>query len=344
MKTDDTKGVYDAEQFKRQNAVLRKYAAIYKASEDKIGCQKIYVDIAGGIEEAFILDELIFFTLPRLETGKSGLRIWKEGVLWMAVSRTEWWNRKRLTPKQADGAIERLLKKELIFKEIFLFNKQPTTHLRLNAVEFLKRYGEVLEKENQPEDEADTIQKDINDLYEMMGVPVEDTPKGIPEKEEGIPFKEGVSPKGDFINSPDTTSTHPFIGANAPLDWKLGHGQEITAEDLDGEREKQMVDAANLLATTFGQYARRAFDIALAFMKARNVVIPEKKIKGQRAAVREMLEANITAQHIRAAVDKLIADGMTVVDLFSVQNTAFAIANPAPEQKATNPQGLEIGF
>lgn len=178
----------------------------------------------------------------------------------------------------------------------------------------------------------------------------------FPKMEEGSKSRLLVIPVDQYQSTEITTLVNPVdpnhpltvlepsIGIDMPLDWKLSHGQAITAEDLDGEREKQMVDAANLLATTFGQYARRAFDIALEFMKARNVVIPEKKIKGQRAAVREMLEANITAQHIRAAVEKLIADGMTVVDLFSVQNTAFAIANPAPEQKATNPQGLEIGF
>ena len=77
----EPKGEYNIEQIKKENAVLRRYAIIQKAAEEKIGCQKIYVDIAGGIEEAFILDELIFFTLPRPETGKSGLRIWKDGVL-----------------------------------------------------------------------------------------------------------------------------------------------------------------------------------------------------------------------------------------------------------------------
>jgi hypothetical protein len=203
------KGKYDVELIKRENAALRKYAAIQKASEEKIGCQKIYVDIAGGIPEAFILDELIFFTLPRPETGKSGLRVWKDGVLWMAVSRSEWWERKRLTPKEADGAITRLLNRCLIFKDHFLFNKQKTTHLRLNIPLFFKLYSEFLEKQDPPEDESNTIQKDINDLYAMMGMTGEDTPKGIPDGEQGIPVKDTPSLNGDSINSPHTTSTHP---------------------------------------------------------------------------------------------------------------------------------------
>jgi hypothetical protein len=205
----EKKGTYDVELIKRENAALRKYAAIQKATEEVIGCQKIYVDIAGGIPEAFILDELIFFTLPRPETGKSGLRVWKDGVLWMAVSRSEWWDRKRLTPKEADGAITRLLNRKLIFKGHFLFNKQKTTHLRLNIPLFFKLYSEFLERQDPPEDESDTTQKDISDLYAMMGMPKEDTPEGIPEKAEGIPVKDTPSLNGDSINSPNTSPTQP---------------------------------------------------------------------------------------------------------------------------------------
>jgi hypothetical protein len=178
----EKKGKYDVEILKRENVVLRKYAAMQAAAEETVGCQTIYVDIAGGLEDGFVLDELIFFTLPRPETGRSGLRVWKDGVLWMAVSRTEWWNRKRLTPKQADGAIKRLVNKELVFKEMFLFNKQKTTHLRLNVPEFFKRYTEILEKRNPPEDEGDTMLKDIQDLYEMLGIP-----KGNTRRGQGIP-------------------------------------------------------------------------------------------------------------------------------------------------------------
>jgi hypothetical protein len=206
----EKKGKYDVEILKRENAVLRKYAAMQAAAEETVGCQTIYVDIAGGLEDGFVLDELIFFTLPRPETGRSGLRVWKDGVLWMAVSRTEWWDRKRLTPKQADGAIKRLVKKELVFKEMFLFNKQKTTHLRLNVPEFFKRYTEILEDRNPPEDEGDTMLKDIQDLYEMLGIPKGNTPQvEPPQKEQGIPEGNKVSPNGDSINIPHASSTHP---------------------------------------------------------------------------------------------------------------------------------------
>lgn len=214
----EQQGNYNIEQIRKENAVLRKYAAFQKAFEDKIGVQKIYIDIAGDIESAFILDEIIFFTLPQPDKPKSALRIWKDGVLWMAVSRSEWWERKRLTARQADRAIEKLLEKNLIFKTLHRFKGQATTHLRLNVPEFFKLYSEALEKANPPENENDTIIKDIGDLYAMMGEPEQVLPNGdtppevLPDGHEVLPDGDTASPNGESNNIPHASSTHPKRG------------------------------------------------------------------------------------------------------------------------------------
>ena len=70
-----------------------------------------------------------------------------------------------------------------------------------------------------------------------------------------------------------------------------------------------------------------AADLALAFMRARDIIIPEGKIKGQRKAVREMLEMGVRPEHITEAVQQLLIKGMTVIDLFSVSKTAQDLAN-----------------
>ena len=193
------------EQQKREFAALRKYAAIQQSVEDKIGVQKIYVDITADIEAAFVLDEIIFFTLPRPGT-RSGLRVRKNGILWLAVSRREWWDRKRLTARQADRAIDKLIAKNLIHKELHRFNGQATTHLRLNVSEFFKLYAVALEKSNPPEDESDTILKDISDLYAMMGEPEKVSPNG----DTPLPNGDTVSPNGESNNNPHTSSTQPI--------------------------------------------------------------------------------------------------------------------------------------
>lgn len=202
--------IQDAEQRKREFSALRKYAAIQKSQEDKVCVQKAYIDIAGDIEAAFVLDELLFFTLPRPETGKSGLRVWKEGFLWMAVGREDWWERKRLTARQADLATEKLIEKKLVFKEVHKFNGLNTVHLRLNVEEFFKAYTQILDKANPPEDGEDTIIKDIADLYEMMGE--SRLPNGgLPNGDGRLPNGEMVSPNGDFLNNPHTSLTQPDV-------------------------------------------------------------------------------------------------------------------------------------
>lgn len=204
----EQQGEYNLDKIRREHAALQKYAAIQKAAEDKIGVQKIYIDITGDWEAALVLDEIIFFTLPR--DGKiSGLRVWKDGVLWMAVQRAEWWERKRLNPRQADTAIKKLEDQDLVIKKIFKFNGQTTTHLRLNISKFFERYMEELEKQNPPEDQTNTITKDLKDLYEMMGEPAELQNGDSQNGETESPKCETESPNGNSINTPHTSDTQP---------------------------------------------------------------------------------------------------------------------------------------
>jgi hypothetical protein len=50
-------------------------------------------------------------------------------------------------------------------------------------------------------------------------------------------------------------------------------------------------------------------------------------LKGQRKALKEMLEMHVTPGNITDAVYQLTNKGMTVVDLFSVSKTAIDLAN-----------------
>jgi hypothetical protein len=203
---------YITERAKAENAMLKKYSAMQKASEDRIGCQKIYIDMTGDIEAAFVLDEIIYYTLPR-DGHKSGLRIWKGGYLWMAVRRSEWWERKRLTERQADRAIEKLIELNLITKSVHKFNGQPTTHIRLNIPEFFKNYAVQLEKMVPSESEIDSIIHDISELYEIMNWAEEDSPSSkspngkLPNGDTESPNGDTESPNGDFINNHYTITT-----------------------------------------------------------------------------------------------------------------------------------------
>jgi hypothetical protein len=131
------------------------------------------------------------------------------------------------------------------------------------------------------------------------------------------------------------------IGASAPpdlgLEWKLTHNQKVSQHDLDLQKEAEYRNSAGLIATGMGINSMVAFDIALSFMQARQIVIPESKVKGQRKAVKEMIQSRVSGEHVKQAVKKLIEENMTIVDLFSVSRTACDLANPKPESK--KPEG-----
>lgn len=137
----------------------------------------------------------------------------------------------------------------------------------------------------------------------------------------------------------------PKTGANAPItempiDWQLAAGVS-TVTPLD-EKEAQIKDAANLIATGTGTRSSLYYSIAYAFMKARQIVISQSDVKGQRKAIKEMLEYNVQPDHVTQAVQKLIDAGMTFTDLFGVKKTAISLANAVTE--GYNPQGIEVGF
>jgi hypothetical protein len=352
---------YDIEKVKLEMAALRKFAAIQRAAEEKVCAQKIYIDMVDDLEAGLVLDELMFFTLPRPETGKSGLRVWKDGYLWMAVQRTDWWERKRLKPRQADRAIEKLEAKSLIVKAVYKFNGTPTTHLRLNVPEFFKQYGAVLDTSNPPESQEDTITQDLADLYEMMGLTenlpkVEDAGNGNHQMViSNSPNGEAKSPNGEILNNPHqpshTTNGNrkrlPPISLGAANLLAIGASDEQVAAALDDEvqRQARMVDAANEIAKGgFGMAAPEAYAIALIFMQSMDVVIPKSQYKGQRAAIREMLDWGATAEHVKLALIELKRHpNLSIADLHSVKKQALAVKNKEASQPQTQASGFLIG-
>lgn len=154
--------------------------------------------------------------------------------------------------------------------------------------------------------------------------------------------REGATlPEVSSLNSnTETTQENTHIGANAPggLDWKFGHGQKVTTHDLELQREAEYRNSADLIAMGMGINSMVAYDIALSFMQIRRIVIPEGKVKGQRKAVREMIQSGVSGQHVKLAVEKLVGEGMTVVDLFSVAKTAEDIANQPAKIASERPE------
>ena len=183
------------ERNRQEAAIQQKLAAMFAANSDNISIPKIYIDMTGDIEAAAVLDELMFWTLPKKATGKTSLRVFKRGALWLAVRRKDWWDRKRLTERQADSAISKLVKSSLVEKQIFLFDGKPTVHLRMNMETFGRMYGEKM-SEIAAQEEDETLIRDIADLYEMMGLPNETVNSNL-QNGEMLNLQ-----NGEIINSP----------------------------------------------------------------------------------------------------------------------------------------------
>lgn len=147
-----------------------------------------------------------------------------------------------------------------------------------------------------------------------------------------------VIPESSITTNESSIGVPPNFG----IDWQIGAGVE-NIQQVDDDMAR-MRDAANLIATGTGARASEVCELVMAFQIARKKIFTTSDIKSQRKAVKSMVEKNIRPEHVTEAVQKLITDGMTVTDLYSVTKTADNIANPPPETSSMNPQRLEIGI
>lgn len=197
-----------AEYKTQQTAIQHKLAAMFAANKDEVSVPKIYIDMTGDYHAACVLDELMFWTLPK-KNGKTSLRVFRNGYLWLAVRRSDWWDRKRITERQSDRGIDKLIALDLVEKEVFLFDGKPTVHLRMKMQAFVKTYGEAIAAIAAGEND-ENLARDLSDLYQMMGFPIHQTVISI------LPNGEMLNlPNGEIINSPVQPLNTP-IGANAP--------------------------------------------------------------------------------------------------------------------------------
>jgi hypothetical protein len=145
----------------------------------------------------------------------------------------------------------------------------------------------------------------------------------------------------DPINDPiNDGAGAPLKTDELPIEWQIaGKVEKVVMPD---ETHAKRMDFANLVAIGT-RNPSVAYAIAMAFQVARNIILPESKVKGQRKAVKEMLEMGVQGIHVRDATRQLMEKNMTVTDLFSVSKTAIDLANkpaepPKTETKRAQPQ------
>ena len=113
-------------------------------SNDFIMVKKMYVDLAEDLNAGILLSRIIYWLLPSKRLGTATkLRIAKNGDLWLAKQRTDWWDEIRLSEKQYDRCITILKSKGLVETQIFKFNGDPTTHIKVNKKILLDKLAKL---------------------------------------------------------------------------------------------------------------------------------------------------------------------------------------------------------
>lgn len=182
------------------------------STRDVLDFKKAYVDMAGDALAGLVLSEIVYWHLPNKKE-QSKLRIFKDEKYWIAVRRYEWWDRTRLSPRQADRAIAILREQVLIETDVFKFYGEPTMHIHLLESSFMARWDEVMN--NPPVNPFSPIrEKDIDEtgktLSPIQANPLtETTPKTTTDKTPPASRKFGT-PEWDALHgvTPDPEAAH----------------------------------------------------------------------------------------------------------------------------------------
>jgi len=115
-----------------------------KTTRDTIDFKRIYVDMAGDLISGLLLSQIVYWHLPGPD-GKTRLRVEKDGHLWLAKNRGDWWDEIRITPKQVDRAINILSDRGLVVYQNSLFAGKRTPFIRINPDGFMAAWNSQTE-------------------------------------------------------------------------------------------------------------------------------------------------------------------------------------------------------
>lgn len=120
------------------------FLAWEQISRDTLEVKRVYIDVAGDLVTGLMLSQIIYWHLPS-STGESKLRVERNGRLWLAKQRKDWWAECRITEKQVDRCIRKLVDRGIIVTRLFKFSGNPTIHISMNWNVFLSLLSQTLE-------------------------------------------------------------------------------------------------------------------------------------------------------------------------------------------------------
>jgi hypothetical protein len=114
-----------------------------RSSRDTIEVKRAYIDMAGDLVAGIVLSQIVYWHLPSRD-GRTRLRVKRDGHLWLAKGRADWWGECRVSPKQADRALALLAERGLVEVRLFRFAGAPTKHVRIVPDAFLRGWSDHL--------------------------------------------------------------------------------------------------------------------------------------------------------------------------------------------------------
>jgi len=103
------------------------------AEHDSINLRRAYIDVCDGDHvAAIIFAQIMYWYLPDKKSGKTRLRVKKNGCLWLAKQHDRWWKECRVKKGTAKTKIAKLEELGLIYVTHRMFGARRTTHIRIN--------------------------------------------------------------------------------------------------------------------------------------------------------------------------------------------------------------------
>lgn len=152
---------------------FEEFAKWERASRDTIDFKVAYVDMAGGdLTAGLLLSQVVFWHLPD-KSGKSKLKVQREGKRWLAKAHADWWDEVRVPERTVKRKLKLLEGSGLIETRTYRFNGLRTTHIRIIPEAFLEAWKKALDQYGQSE-EAPTVRPNWPDRKCQNGPTEED--------------------------------------------------------------------------------------------------------------------------------------------------------------------------
>lgn len=140
-------GMTQAEQtfYSQQSDYIKGWQNSDWAKKDRIGVQRLYVDMTGYLTDGIIFSRIMYWFEPSKKTGRTRATVVRDGYLWLAKNYDDWWKEVRIDERTARSSIGRMVESGLLIKETHKYAGSRTVYLRINwkvFEELTRKYAE----------------------------------------------------------------------------------------------------------------------------------------------------------------------------------------------------------